>query len=326
MRSFHRLVIINAAVIAAVASAYVNRPHFLAQRCLRRDSWSSNTLAVSYEPFQENWEAYQSPLLRAQSVAKFCSEIGCTIQAYQGTTNKLKRRKRDLSHQMLIVEDELDRLKNGKIKHDAIHRIFDSVGIQPSFSSNLWSLLPKSVHRHIKANVFSSDLHSDSHVGSILILRERRKKLSNRALAIQNLLATLEVMEYSGMGTTRELAEEYRNVSEEERIDIFAEPGSKVSSWASFLPQPPRLPPTVKQFMNQCRSDHSSAVMMISHQDDDVNEESTPEWFARKRVSAYPFSTATAASKGLATNKIGRTARGVFYPFSSNTNSTSSLR
>ena len=246
-RYSQRLVVAITAAVT-VASAFVNEPYFHAQRSdvQEHHRWK---LAVAHDPVQESWDSSHSPVLRAQSVAKFCSEIGCTIQAYQDTTNKLKRRKKELAKQMLMVEDELDRLETESRKHGTMHQIFDSVEIQ-TFSSSLWSLLPKSLQSHVNAEPYFSDAHSESQRETI-ILRDRQKKLSNRALAIQNLLVTLQVMEYTSTGATKELAEQYQNVAEEERINIFAtsQRKSKISNWNTIWPQPPRRPPTMKQFM-----------------------------------------------------------------------------
>ena len=300
MRSSYRLIAVTTLITAA--SAYINQPCFFAKRVLVCDSWSSKLeLSTRNDSFEEMRDSIRSPLLRAQSVTKFCFEIGCTIQAYQGTIEKLRRRKKDLSNQMNQVEDELGRLRQGEEIHNAIPEFLNSVGIQ-EVSSSLWSSLSKSLlgqeelglpkqskesHYAIpeflksdgfqqlssswwssiseslqgteETNPYASDLHSESHAVSVSILRERRKKLSDRALAIQNLLATLEVIEYSGMTTTKELADTYRTVAEAERINIFAtgKPGLKASSFPAYnsagalrgQPQPPHPPPTVKQFM-----------------------------------------------------------------------------
>ena len=248
MRYSQRLIVAITAAVT-VASAFVNEPRFLAQRSGVQEyhRWK---LAVAYDPIQDSWGSSHSPVLRAQSVAKFCSEIGCTIQAYQDTTNKLKRRKKELTKQMLMVEDELDRLETESQKHRTMHQIVDSVEIQ-AFSSSLWSLLPKSLQDHVNPEPYFSDVHSESQRETAVILRDRQQKLSNRALAIQNLLVTLQVMEYTSAGATKKLAVQYKTVAEEERINIFAtsKRKSKISDWNSVWPQPPRRPPTMKQFM-----------------------------------------------------------------------------
>ncbi len=250
MRYTRRLILAIPAFIA-VASAFVSDPHFLTQRTPVQEyhRWK---LAVAQDPIQKNWDSSHSPLFRAQSVAKFCSELGCTIQAYQEANNKLKRRKRELSEQMLMIDDELDRLKIEKQEHHAMHIIFESVEIQ-AFSSSLWSLLPKSLQQgHVDAEPHFSNIHSESDKETIAILRQRQKKLSGRALAIQNLLVTLEVMEYAGMSTsTKELAEQYKSIAEEEQINIFTtrERNSRIENWNSIWPKPPPLPPTMTQFM-----------------------------------------------------------------------------
>lgn len=351
MRYSSRLILAIPAFIA-VASAFVSDPQFLTKRTPVQEyhRWK---LAVAQDPIKKNWDSIHSPVLRAQSVAKFCSELGCTIQAYQEASNKLKRRKRELSKQMLMVDDELDRLKVEKEEHHAMHIIFESVEIQ-AFSSSLWSLLPKSLQQgHVDAERHFGNIHSESDKETITILRQRQKKLSGRALAIQNLLATLQVMEYVGMNTsTKELAERYKSIAEEERINIFTtrERNSRIDNWNSTWPKPPPLPPTMKQFMvrwismkipwyvllfgaawnphpsfdifkplqNQCGSNDDSIVTKNYHSND-MNGDVTPEWFARERVSAHPFPTVTGASKKKALTKSKpKKEIGIIYPFSSN--------
>ena len=123
MRYSKRLVVAITAAVT-VASAFVNEPYFFAQRSNVQE-YHRLKLAVAYDPVQESWDSSHSPVLRAQSVAKFCSEIGCTIQAYQDATNKLKRRKKELAKQMLMVEDELDRLETESQQHRTMHQIFE---------------------------------------------------------------------------------------------------------------------------------------------------------------------------------------------------------
>ncbi len=248
MRYPRRLIVAITAAVA-VASAFVNEPPLLTRRSSIQEChrWK---LAVAHDPVQESWDSNHSPVLRAQSVAKFCSEIGCTIQAYQDTTNKLKWRKKELSKQMLMVEDELGWLGSERQEHRPMHKIFDSVEIQV-ISSSLWSLLPKSLQGHVNAEPYFSNVHSENHKETVIILRDRQVKLSNRALAIQNLLVTLQVMECTSRSTTKELAAQYKSVAEEERINIFAtkERNSRINNWNSLWPQPPHLPPTMEQFM-----------------------------------------------------------------------------
>ena len=374
---FRRIVLFT---LFAVVSAYINHPYRLEHRLTLRNSRSPNLLrrelSTNHDSFEENLGPTKTPLHRAQSVAQFCFELGCTIQNYQSTIERLKRRKMELSNQMLIVEDQLGRMEPVQEQHFGIPGIpdlvipgiSDMVDINPIVSSWLASL-PKSLHID-NGHVYKDDLPSDPQNNNVVILQERRKTFSDRALAIQNLLVTLEVTEYTGKTLSKDLAEQYRRIAEAERINIVATkkpelthksklshtardasfPGWKYIEISRENPRPPFLPPTFMQFMvrskqtsighfhttkmtyktfflhlrffhiqqNQCRGDHSNNYV-------DVDEEFAWEWFARKRVSAYPYSTSAAASKQIA-NKSGRARGGASNPFSRFTNSTSILR
>lgn len=247
-------------LVVAVASAYVSDPLLLTRPAYLRHGLA---LQSSDDSFQDRWNPNhesetngyshrQTPMdssssLTAQNVAQFCSKVGCTIQDYQWTVERLKRRKVELSKQMLAAEDELEFEKKQK-------------------------------------------LQTSQRNSGISVLKERRKKLSDRALAIQNLLATLRALEETApMGAsppqatgarapkkgTKEIVERYREILEAERMQKFevtkaSKPtGSKMHHkalhtqrkdvsfseyWNSLWtprrqPQPPHLPPTVKQFM-----------------------------------------------------------------------------
>ncbi len=266
---FRRIVLFT---IVAAVSAYVNNP----LRNARSPNLLRRELATNHDSSEE-----KTPLLRAQSVAQFCFELGCTIQNYQSTIERLKRRKRELSNQMLIVEDQLGRMKPVQEQHFGIPGIpdlvipgiSDLVDINPIVSSWLASL-PKSLHID-NGHVYKDDLHSDPQNDNVVMLQERRKTFSERALAIQNLLVTLEVTEYTGKTFSKDLAEQYRRIAEAERINIFATkkpelthkpelshsardthrsddasfPGWEYIGISQENPRPPLLPPTFMQFM-----------------------------------------------------------------------------
>ncbi len=265
MRYFLNRVVLIATF--AVASAYMYHSP-LNLRChlhdLRSSSLLQRKLATNHDSFDEEWGSTKTPILRAKSVAQFCFEVSCTIQSYQKTIEKLKRRKRELSTQMLIVDDQLSEMKSVEERHLRIPGIPDFVDIQ-RFSSSWWTSFPKTLHSGV-GRINKHDLHSDNHAENIMILEERRKSLSDRALAIQNLLISLQVMENTGTISAKELTNQYRRITVAERINIFSPAAPKHhhangitivvdgDAWGSIQtslkqPQPPRFPPTFTQFM-----------------------------------------------------------------------------
>lgn len=171
-----RVRVFTAAAVIAAASAYVNHSRGLAHKYCRqprgsRSSFPWQELAAtpnnSFEDINKyNNRVQSSPPQRPLNIARFCAKVGCKAYEYDRTIEKLKRLKMELSNDMLAVEDELKRR------------------ILPEVVNDTRQQKPRKTWR------------IDNNDGiSTPTLEERRKKLSDRALNIQNLLATLKVME-----------------------------------------------------------------------------------------------------------------------------------
>jgi hypothetical protein len=341
-----RVRLFAATVVIGVVSAYVNLHSNLIHRHLVRESRPSShrhKLQKTNDDFfvekrdpnnriQGNPDArkrtpknrMQSSQRRTQIIEQFCFEIGCKIHAYEKTTERLKRLKMELSNEMLAVEDEIHRrhywLEFGNDLFSGLPSITELVALPPPtfpFSPSWWSSFPEALYN---GNDNSQEKRKESNISNEVngdsLLEERRSKLSDRALAIQNLLTTLHAMEQDSsplvspppLGidqtsvapgaaamspskgsttpiTTRtttistptkrnELSDRYRRIVGAEGIDIFSgseanKPTPKIphhaletprggtfpfSDWKSLWtpwqqPQPPRQPPTTREFM-----------------------------------------------------------------------------
>jgi hypothetical protein len=348
-------------VVIGVVSAYIYRPSHLNRRHLLRESRMSsqrhklqnanddffvkqtdpnNRFQGNPTPDDRNRapknRILQSSQRRTQNIEQFCSKVGCKIRAYEKTTAILKRLKMELSNEMLAAEDEIQRrhylLGFGNDLFHGLPSITELVALPvppPTFPffSSWWSSFPEALYNgndNIQEEKRNTNMPSSSSSSNLSFFEERRKKLSDRALAIQNLLTTLKAMEQDTSplvsptplgidqmnvapgaaamspskgytapiksrttiisiptATTRnELADRYRRIVGAEGIDILS--GREVSKptltppptqkiphnaletprggtfpfpdWKSLWtpwqqPQPPRLPPTTREFM-----------------------------------------------------------------------------
>ena len=261
-----RLVV--ASVVIALASAYINNPSPLTQRCMgHRHKHRFNYIqheANSKDESKKNQQQASQSLARPKNKERFCSLIGCTLHDYDWTIEQLRRRKIELSKEMLQVSDDLRSLQQyltlgESIQHD-IHRMADQIFEHTKALSSWWM-------RDAPNNQKSLNHHQKEYNG-LWILEERRTKLSSRALAIQNLLLALNAMENNpnpmvwpnvlssidGIARsaattpqvfTKELAEQYRNVVLAEGIGTFQ---GRFSAPFQHHPRPPLSPPTIQQF------------------------------------------------------------------------------
>lgn len=343
---------------------------------------------------KEKNPTHNSLPIRVHNVGQFCHEVGCTVQDYQRTTQSLRRLKVELSNKMLSVEDELNGVgHNLELENIIYHEIPNhsiqtplppSLPFQSWLSSSLKALqntngndIKSRIHKSInEAKRGTDEARSENIIGgrsSTKLLLKRRKRLSDRALAIQNLLTTLQAMEEteqptpsvdmknmdvekgkshnpSAMGntkhgtsqktapiTSKELAQRYRMIAGEEGIKVTSKvtfniretqnEASVFSYWNTILtsqpkPKPPLLPPTIQQIMDQCNSNDHISTAMTGSNDNEFEEECTREWFGMTRTTTYPVATTIAS--GMSAQKIGQT-RATTGPFSSNTNTTSTL-
>jgi len=222
-----------------------------------------------YESKMNKQRASQS-LDPPKNKERFCSLVGCTLQDYDWTIEQLRRRKIELSKEMLQVSDDLRSLQQyltlgESIQHD-IHRMADQIFEHTKALSSWWMRDTPKKQKSLN--------HHQKEYNGLWILEERRTKLSSRALAIQNLLLALNAMENNpnpmvwpnvlssidGIARsaattpqvfTNELAEQYRNVVLAEGIGTF--PGrfsrsSLLSAPFQHHPRPPLSPPTIEQF------------------------------------------------------------------------------
>lgn len=219
-----------AAIVIVVVSAYTNRPSRLNRRRLLRESRISfqrhklqNTnddfFVKQTDPnnrFQGNPtpdarkrtpknRILQSSQRRTQNIEQFCSKVGCKIRAYEKTTEILKRLKMELSNEMLATEDEIHRrhywLEFGNYLFRGLPSITELVALPAPppifpFSSSWWSSFPEALYNgNDNSQEEKRNTNSPRSSSNLSFLEERRKKLSDRALAIQNLLTTLKAME-----------------------------------------------------------------------------------------------------------------------------------
>jgi len=150
-------------------------------------------------------------------------EIECTIPEFRSATDDLKRRKITLSKERLEVEDEIVRLQaeadSGGFSA-AAESIQTTLG---SAFSSLWSGTNDNSNNNGMSNnndYFNGNSNNNSNSNSngtsrmtdpsagkddgeeVGRLEERRKDLSERALAIQNLLASLQWLEDTGVSSS----------------------------------------------------------------------------------------------------------------------------
>jgi hypothetical protein len=231
----------------AVASAYINRLHGPFHKCHVRESRLRQKMKSDdfFEEKRPKDVRQPMPWNQRQNVERFCVRVGCTIEDYERTTDQLKRRKIDLSNQMLALDDELKRHRHRGTDIDPgtprKTRLVDEPPAKLDSSSWSWSSVRNALHN---AHNMNMNLREGSHGSSVSILVERRQKLSDRAIAIQNLLAILQAMEATGPlaidGTSgangaadaptirtpptpmEDLVERYRRIAWEEFIGIVA--------------------------------------------------------------------------------------------------------
>jgi len=203
--------------------------------------------------------------MKVHNLAPFCREIGCTIPGYRGIVRALKQRKVELSNERLGVEDELVRQNynnnsnNYNYNYNYNYRSEQQgkaseyeyeygggwerqrrqeqpppqdTAEGPSFSlpkpPDLSSWLP-SFPNPIEEFGKNYNNNNNNENNNVLELEKRRQVLSDRAIAIQNLLATLQNLEERTTPNTKtspkELADLYRTIARTEGIDAAGNGG-----------------------------------------------------------------------------------------------------
>jgi len=100
---------------------------------------------------------------------------------------------------------------------------------------------------------------------------------------------------FSGREVSKPTPKIPHNALETPRGGTFPFPDWK-SLWTPWQqPQPPRLPPTTTEFMNQCQIENIGRTMTNGEKEDIDDEECTREWFGRTRATTNPFSTSAAS-------------------------------
>eukprot|EP00536_Pseudo-nitzschia_multiseries_P004539 jgi/Psemu1/10181/gm1.10181_g len=161
------------------------------------------------------------------NLAFFCLELGCTIPEFRAAVNEFKRRKITLSGERLEVEDEIASLLEAEAAESGGF-LKNTLG---SAFSSLWSLTTtdedndKDINSNSNTNYDKNYYKNGRDTGrnnkskqssprsettsasttrgeEVTILEEERKELSERALAIQNLMANLQWLEDTGVGSS----------------------------------------------------------------------------------------------------------------------------